>query len=123
MGFSKELIEKAKTAKTAEELLELAKAENIEMTAEEAAKTFADLHKSGELSDDELDNVAGGLCEDEQVFYIGDRVYRIGANGEKIYGTVERVEFVREKYYTYYVRDDGKDYRFGYGVNALTKVN
>ena len=88
MKFTDEMIEKAKNAKTAEELLELAKAENIEMTAEEAAKTFADLHKSGELSDDELDNVAGGLCEDEQVFYIGDRVYHIGADGEKIYGTV-----------------------------------
>ena len=41
MEISKELIEKAKTAKSAEELLAMAKAENIEMTAEEAAKVFA----------------------------------------------------------------------------------
>ena len=34
MNISKELIEKAKTAKSAEELLAMAKAENIEMTAE-----------------------------------------------------------------------------------------
>ena len=60
MQFSKELIEKAKTAKSAEELLELAKAENIELTEEEAAKAFAELNKAGELSDEELDNVAGG---------------------------------------------------------------
>lgn len=34
------------------------------MTAEEAAKYFAELHKTGELSDEELDNVSGG-CGDE----------------------------------------------------------
>ena len=50
MNISKELLEKAKTAKT----------EKIELTAEEAAKAFAELNKSGELSDEELDNVAGG---------------------------------------------------------------
>ena len=63
MKISKELLEKAKTAKTAEELLEMAKTENINFTAEEAAKAFAELNKSGELSDEELDNVSGG-CED-----------------------------------------------------------
>ena len=60
MKFSNEMIEKAKTAKTAEELLAMAKAENIEISAEEAAKAFAELNKTGELSDEELDNVAGG---------------------------------------------------------------
>lgn len=60
MEFTKELLEKARSAKTAEELLELSKAEGVELTAEEAEKAFADLHKSGELSDEELDNVTGG---------------------------------------------------------------
>ena len=60
MKFSNEMIEKAKTAKTAEELLQMAKAEKIELTEEEAAKAFAELHKMGELSDEELDNVSGG---------------------------------------------------------------
>lgn len=64
MKFSKELIEKAKTAKTAEELLAMAKAENIELTEEQAAKAFAELSKNGVLSDEELDNVAGGGCGD-----------------------------------------------------------
>ena len=59
MKYSKELIEKAKTAKTAEELLAMAKAENIELSAEEAEKAFAELNKTGELSDEELNNVAG----------------------------------------------------------------
>ena len=76
MKLTKELIEKAKTANTAEELLAMAKAENIEMTAEEAAKYFAELHKAGELSDEELDNVAGGrLCSPgDPKWNIGDRV-------------------------------------------------
>ena len=60
MNISKELLEKAKAAKSAEELLALAKNEGIELTAEQAAKAFAELNKSGELSDEELDNVAGG---------------------------------------------------------------
>ena len=60
MKFTDEMLEKAKTAKSAEELLEMAKAENIEISAEEAAKAFAELNKTGELSDEELDNVAGG---------------------------------------------------------------
>ena len=60
MKLTKELIEKAKTANTAEELLAMAKAENIELSAEEAEKAFAELDKTGELSDEELNNVAGG---------------------------------------------------------------
>lgn len=63
MELNKELLAKAKEAKTPEELLALAKENGIEMTAEEAQKIFAQLHsQSGELSDDELDNVAGGGC-------------------------------------------------------------
>ena len=60
MNISKELLEKAKTAKSAEELLEMAKAENIELNAEEAAQAFAKMNRNGELSDEELDNVSGG---------------------------------------------------------------
>ena len=58
-----EMIEKAKAAKSAEELLALAKESGVEMTADEAKTYFAQLGpKSGELSDDELDSVAGGAC-------------------------------------------------------------
>ena len=60
MKFTKELLDKAKTAESAEELAEMAKEENIEMTEEEATEAFAELHKTGELSDEELDNVFGG---------------------------------------------------------------
>ena len=80
MNISKELLKKAKTAKTAEELLEMAKAENIEISAEEAAKAFAELNKTGELSDEELDNVSGGCGRDYEPsgetpkFHVGDRL-------------------------------------------------
>lgn len=62
MKFTDEQLVKAKAAESAEELLALAKEAGIEMTAEEADKYFAELHKEGELSDDELDNVSGGGC-------------------------------------------------------------
>ena len=80
MKFSNEMIEKAKTAKSAEELLEMAKAENIELSAEQAAKAFAELNKTGELSDEELDNVSGGCGRDYEPsgetpkFHVGDRL-------------------------------------------------
>ena len=69
-------MEKAKTAKSMQELLEMAKAENIELSAEEAEKAFEKLNKSGELSDDELDNVAGGCYEsgDTPKFSVGQHV-------------------------------------------------
>lgn len=44
MNLSKELIEKAKTA---EKLFELAKAEGIELSAEQETKYFAELGKCG----------------------------------------------------------------------------
>ena len=62
--MNKELIAKAKAAKNAEELLELAKANNVEMTAEEAKTYFAQLNTKGAVADDELDAVAGGsFCD------------------------------------------------------------
>ena len=80
MRFTNEMIEKAKTAKTAEELLEMAKAENINFTAEEAAQALAKMNKNGELSDEELDNVAGGCGRDYEPsgdtpkYHVGDRL-------------------------------------------------
>lgn len=61
--FSKELIAKASTAANPEELLLLAGENGIELTPEQAAEYYEALHKSGELSDDELGNVAGGKCQ------------------------------------------------------------
>ena len=65
MNFTPEQITKAKAAKSAEELLAIAKENGLELTEEEAKKYFEQLHKEGELSDEELDNVAGGGCDDD----------------------------------------------------------
>ena len=70
-NFTPEIIEKARTAQSAEELLEISKANNVEMTAEEAGIYYEQLnHQVGELQDDELNQISGGsLCffkEDER---------------------------------------------------------
>ena len=59
MELNKELLSKAKEAKTPEELLTLAKENGTELTEAEAKTYFDLLHpQTGELSDDELDNVS-----------------------------------------------------------------
>ena len=77
MELNHELLAKAKAAKSPEELLALAKENNVELTDEEAKAYFDQLHpQTGELSDDELDNVAGGACYariDETVVSAGQR--------------------------------------------------
>ena len=79
-NLTPELIKKAKAAKSAEELLALAKANNVELTEEEAKTYFAQLNANGTVSDDELDAVVGGgSCpdngeEEENTLSGGDRV-------------------------------------------------
>ena len=61
-NLTPEMIEKAKAAKSAAELLAVAKDNGVAMTADEAKTYFAQLNpKSGELDDDDLDAVAGGV--------------------------------------------------------------
>ncbi|MCM1023704.1 MAG: hypothetical protein NC395_06555 [Prevotella sp.] len=60
--FTPELIENARQAKSAEEILALAKENGIAMTDETARAYFEKLHNSGEMSDEELGNVSGGGC-------------------------------------------------------------
>ena len=122
MRFTNEIIEKVKTAKSAEELLAMAKAENIELTEAQAAKAFAELSKNGELSDEELDNVAGGGCGGRTPkFSVNDRVSHKGSDGKEVYGTVVRIG--QEKYYyVYYVVDDGETTEKAYDASELTLV-
>ena len=66
MKMNNELIAKAKQAKNPEELLALAKENGVELTEESAKAYFNQLNpKTGELADDELDNVAGGGCQSD----------------------------------------------------------
>ena len=79
--FTPELIEKAKEAKTPDELMSLAKENGIELTAESAASYFDRLNpKTGELSDSELDNVSGGCGGD----YVAGRPKPQFAVGESV---------------------------------------
>ncbi len=60
--MTNELFEKAKKCQSSEELLELAKANGVDLTEEQAAQYYDQMHQEGELSDDELDSAAGGGC-------------------------------------------------------------
>ena len=62
MKLSHEIVEKIKSAASADEVFSIAEECNVEITPEEADKYFHQLH-SGELDDDLLDNVSGG-CDD-----------------------------------------------------------
>lgn len=123
MNNSKELLKKAKTAKTAEELLAMAKEENIELTSEQAAMVFADLNKTGELSDEELDNVAGGGCNglSGPKFFAKDRVSHKGIGGRDIDGTVVNIG-MKDGCYVYYVVDDGARTENPFFANELTRL-
>lgn len=59
-NLTPELIAKAKAAKSAEELFELARANDVEITEDMAKTFFEQLNTSGALSDDELEAVSGG---------------------------------------------------------------
>lgn len=120
MDLSKELLEKEKRAKSAEELIEMAKAENIELSAEQAAKALAQLNRNGELSDEELDNVSGGCGGRPPKFSVNDRVSHKGSDGKAVYGTVVRI--ASELDYMYHVVDDGETREKVYYESELTLV-
>lgn len=57
--MANEIFEKLKAAKSAEELVEIAKANGAEITTEDAQKLFSQISGS-ELSEDDLEKIAGG---------------------------------------------------------------
>ena len=62
-NLTPEMIQKAKTTKSIEELQALAKENGLELTNEEATTYYEQLHiTTGEIEDDELEDVAGGGC-------------------------------------------------------------
>jgi hypothetical protein len=65
--FSREQIEKARKASSVNELMSLANEEGFSFSEEVACGCFEQLHRGeGEVSDDELDNVAGGCYLDKK---------------------------------------------------------
>ncbi len=81
--MDKNLILKAKEAKSVEELIALAKENGVELNEEDAKMYFEQLNaKKGELSDDELDAVAGGGCETK----VDGKTYTVVTSGCKQLG-------------------------------------
>lgn len=87
MNITKELMELAKSAQSAEELLQIAKAENLELTEKQAAEYFQELHRFGELADDELYHVSGGCRSGEPKFQYND-VVRVFAVNRFVQGQI-----------------------------------
>ena len=65
---SKELLEKARKCTSKEELLELAKKENVEISDENISSLLSSAITNKELSDDELENVTGGTCHSDYTY-------------------------------------------------------
>ena len=80
--MNQELVNKARKAESVEELLALAKENGIELTNEQAKEYFAQLNPTkGELSDDELEDVAGGGCFGEEERYCPNCQTRLEMRG------------------------------------------
>ena len=62
MELSKALLGKARNAENVDALQAMARENGWNMTREEAKAYFDQMHKSGALSDEELENVTGGGC-------------------------------------------------------------
>ena len=69
--IEEELIAKAKQVNSVEELMALGRENGYSVDEKEAEFYFKKLHKTGELSDDELDNVAGGGCGPNRCKFCG----------------------------------------------------
>lgn len=55
-----DIFEKLKEAKSAEELVEIARANGAEIAAEDAQTLFSQI-SGGEISDEELEEISGGI--------------------------------------------------------------
>ncbi len=75
-NLTNEMLQKAKESKTADELLNLAKENDYSLTEEQATEKFDEWNKTGELADEELENVAAGgtYGVDIKDLYIGQNV-------------------------------------------------
>lgn len=61
-GISPELMQKARRAKSPDDLAALAREHGLSLSPKEAQDCFRRLHHTGELQDEELENVSGGGC-------------------------------------------------------------
>ena len=114
MEFTNEMIKKAQKAASAEELIQIAMAEGISLSAEDAEKYFSFLHESKELNEDELEAVSGGELDakgnPDPKYSIGQRVYLYDYYGYHE-GTIQSYSWVKlQKAYYYVVKFDDIEY-------------
>ena len=76
--FPPELIAKIKAAKSAEDLIQLAREYNVELTEEATKSFFEQFHANGIASDESLESVAGGWGANTNSASVGDRVKLLG---------------------------------------------
>ncbi len=77
--MNEELLRKAKSAKNADEIRELALQAGLDISPDGAKDIFSRIKKSGSLEDDDLDSVSGGACggncsDNSPKFSVGDTV-------------------------------------------------
>ena len=92
--WTEEQMKKARGAHSAEELLGLARSEGVDMSAEEAAELFELIDmKTGELADEELENVAGGGCKTK----VNGKRYTVVTSGCRCFnGKFKAAEFGKD---------------------------
>ncbi len=61
--MDEKIIAKLKEAKSVNEMIDLAKANGVELAKEKAQELFDKFNSNGELNDDILDSVAGGIVD------------------------------------------------------------
>lgn len=115
MNFTKEMITKAQLAKSVEELMALAQGEGIELSEQNAQTYFNFLNSNGELSESELDFVAGGKGEPSgppaPKFRVGQQ-FRIfyATTGTIAHGVITGIDFTcysPQSGYKYFVQYEG----------------
>ena len=107
MNFSNDMIEKAKTAASVEELLKMAKENGVEMTAAEAQEYFNFLNANDPLSEDDLAQVAGGGKgesdpDPKPEYYIGQKVYMYDTKGNYHEGEITGSSYSKKQQVFYY---------------------
>lgn len=58
--FNEEMMKKIRGLKSPEEIMEFAKDSGMTISPEEAKKYYDSMHRSGEISDEDLENAVGG---------------------------------------------------------------
>lgn len=128
MEMNKELLAKAKTAKSPEELLALADENGINLTEEKAKEYFRQLcTQSDEISDDELDNVSGGCGGGDERpqprYAVGQTVacyYYFGIGTMLGSGIIRDLKFERNQWF--YVIDLGLSGTYTIGEHNILRV-